>query len=44
MLDQSIAEARKRANRGTVPPKFILTATIDQVNGSPRRHRRATCS
>ena len=31
LLDQGIAEARERAKRGIVPPKFILAATIGQV-------------
>ena len=30
-LDSAIAEARARAVRGIVPPRFILTATIDQI-------------
>jgi uncharacterized protein (DUF885 family) len=30
-LDEAIAEARVRAARGIAPPRFILTATIDQI-------------
>jgi uncharacterized protein (DUF885 family) len=30
-LDEAIVEARARAARGIVPPRFILTATIDQI-------------
>ena len=30
-LDEGIAQARDRAGRGLLPPKFILTATIDQI-------------
>ncbi len=30
-LDEGIAQARDRASRGILPPKFILTATIDQI-------------
>jgi uncharacterized protein (DUF885 family) len=30
-LDEAIAEARVRALRGIVPPRFILTATIGQI-------------
>lgn len=30
-LDEGIAQARDRASRGLLPPKFILTATIDQI-------------
>jgi uncharacterized protein (DUF885 family) len=30
-LDEGIARARERATRGIIPPKFILTATIDQI-------------
>jgi uncharacterized protein (DUF885 family) len=31
VLDTMIAEARQRAARGIVPPRFILTATIEQI-------------
>ena len=30
-VDEMIVEARARALRGIVPPRFILTATIDQI-------------
>ncbi len=30
-LDEGIAQAKERASRGILPPKFILTATIDQI-------------
>jgi uncharacterized protein (DUF885 family) len=30
-LDEAIVEARARAARGIAPPRFILTATIDQI-------------
>ena len=30
-LDSMIAEERDRASRGIVAPRFILTATIDQI-------------
>lgn len=30
-LDAMIAEARRRATKGIVPPRFILTATIGQI-------------
>jgi uncharacterized protein (DUF885 family) len=30
-LDEGIARAKERAARGIIPPKFILTATIDQI-------------
>jgi uncharacterized protein (DUF885 family) len=30
-MDVMIAEGRVRASRGIVPPRFILTATIDQI-------------
>lgn len=30
-LDEGIAQAQHRATRGLLPPKFILTATIDQI-------------
>jgi uncharacterized protein (DUF885 family) len=30
-LDEAIIEARARAARGIAPPRFILTATIDQI-------------
>ncbi len=30
-LDEGIAQARARAARGVVPPRFILAATIDQI-------------
>ena len=30
-VDEMIVDARARALRGIVPPRFILTATIDQV-------------
>ncbi len=30
-LDIGIAQAKERAERGILPPKFILTATIDQI-------------
>lgn len=32
VLDDGIAQARERGDRGFIPPKFILTATIDQVD------------
>jgi uncharacterized protein (DUF885 family) len=32
VLDQGIEVARKRAAKGTVPPKFILQATLDGIN------------
>jgi uncharacterized protein (DUF885 family) len=33
LLDLGIAEARARADRGLIPPKFILTATLSQIDG-----------
>jgi uncharacterized protein (DUF885 family) len=30
-VDEVIVDARARASRGIVPPRFILTATIDQI-------------
>jgi uncharacterized protein (DUF885 family) len=30
-VDEMIVDARARASRGIVPPRFILTATIDQI-------------
>ena len=30
-MDEAIAEARDRAKRGIVPPRFILTATMEQA-------------
>ena len=31
-LDEGIARAGERAARGIIPPKFILTATLDQIS------------
>ena len=30
-MDEGIAQARERGDRGILPPRFILTATIDQI-------------
>lgn len=30
-LDEGVAQAKDRASRGILPPRFILTATIDQI-------------
>ncbi|MEO7414407.1 MAG: DUF885 domain-containing protein [Opitutaceae bacterium] len=32
LLDQGVAEARTRAERGVVPPKFILKSTLDGID------------
>jgi uncharacterized protein (DUF885 family)/dipeptidyl aminopeptidase/acylaminoacyl peptidase len=31
LIDEGIAQARERGERGILPPKFILTVTIDQI-------------
>ncbi len=32
-IDEGVAQARERAARGILPPRFILTATIQQLDG-----------
>ena len=42
MIDEGIAQAKDRASRGFLPPKFILTSTIAQfdrfLEGTPRQN------
>jgi len=42
LMDEGIAQARERATRGILPPKFILTSTIQQFDrflaGEPRHN------